>query len=324
MRKLFVRFSIFAVFMSTYAQQHVTINPEKDNTLYETTDGSLSSGKGTVLHIGTIGQKGDERKNRAVVKFNIGNQIPHDAIITDVQLKINVVQVKFTNPENAVVHRITSDWGEGTSDGGTTGKGAPSTAGDATWIHSIYDSVFWQTPGGDFSMDTSSSIAIGAAGSYTFPSTATMISDVTGWLHDSTTNLGWIIIGNEKTAQTVKVIDSRESTTPALRPQLDVTYTVNVLVNPNNSLPKKFELGQNFPNPFNPATTIRYMIPRNSFVSLTVYNILGSEITSLVGEVQSAGVHTVTFDASALSSGLYFYRLRSEQFTDTKSMILLK
>ena len=88
--------------------------------------------------------------------------------------------------------------------------------------------------------------------------------------------------------------------------------------------PEKFILYQNYPNPFNPITSIEYQLPIDSKVSLTVYNILGEQITTLVNEKQSAGVYTLKFDASKLSSGIYIYRLKAGTFTQTKKMILLR
>jgi len=90
----------------------------------------------------------------------------------------------------------------------------------------------------------------------------------------------------------------------------------------------KYELAQNFPNPFNPSTKINFSVPRNSFVSLKIYDILGKEIIKLVNnEFKSAGKYTVEFNASNLSSGVYFYRIEVEgekQFVMTKRMVLIK
>jgi hypothetical protein len=88
--------------------------------------------------------------------------------------------------------------------------------------------------------------------------------------------------------------------------------------------PQEYTLSQNFPNPFNPSTTIEYQITRSGMTTLKVYNVLGQEVASLVDGVVTAGNHQVTFDASRLSSGIYFYTLRSGNFTATKKLTLLK
>jgi hypothetical protein len=85
-----------------------------------------------------------------------------------------------------------------------------------------------------------------------------------------------------------------------------------------------FSLDQNYPNPFNPSTKISYNLAERSNVTLTVYDVLGSEVASLVNTTQEAGVHSVTFDASALSSGLYIYKITAGNFTSSKKMMLLK
>jgi hypothetical protein len=83
-------------------------------------------------------------------------------------------------------------------------------------------------------------------------------------------------------------------------------------------------LGQNYPNPFHASTTIPYYLPRQQNVTLTVSAMTGRVIVSLVQEEQSPGMHQVTWDASAIPGGIYFYRLRSGEFMETKKMILLK
>jgi hypothetical protein len=88
--------------------------------------------------------------------------------------------------------------------------------------------------------------------------------------------------------------------------------------------PYKYQLSQNYPNPFNPETNIRYEIPKNGFVKLIVYNILGREVETLVNENQSAGAYEVSFDGSNLSSGPYFYKLQAGDFSETKKMLLIK
>ncbi len=91
-----------------------------------------------------------------------------------------------------------------------------------------------------------------------------------------------------------------------------------------NNFPKEFNLSQNYPNPFNPTTTITYQVPEISFVTLKIYDVLGNEIATLVNEEKPAGSYEVEFDASSLSSGIYFYKLQSGSFIQTKKMILLK
>ncbi len=86
--------------------------------------------------------------------------------------------------------------------------------------------------------------------------------------------------------------------------------------------PKEFKLGQNFPNPFNPVTTIQYQLPQDARVILKVYDILGSEVTTLVNEEQAAGYKEIKFNASNLASGMYIYRIQADKFVSVKKMMV--
>jgi hypothetical protein len=88
--------------------------------------------------------------------------------------------------------------------------------------------------------------------------------------------------------------------------------------------PSKYVLTQNFPNPFNPSTSISYEIPATNFVSLKIYDMMGKEVANLVNGTQEAGFYTVKFDASKLASGVYFYKLQANDFTATKKLMLMK
>ncbi len=90
------------------------------------------------------------------------------------------------------------------------------------------------------------------------------------------------------------------------------------------AIPAGFSLMQNYPNPFNPSTTIRYELPRESYVTLKVYNVLGQEVATLVNEKREAGRYEVEFDGAMQPSGLYFYRLQVGTYIETKKFLLLK
>jgi len=92
----------------------------------------------------------------------------------------------------------------------------------------------------------------------------------------------------------------------------------------NKSIPLTFSLNQNYPNPFNPVTKIEYQVAKTSKVKLTVYDILGNKIMSLVNMKQEAGSYSVDFDGSKLSSGTYIYKIEAGDFTSTKKMLLIK
>ncbi len=95
-------------------------------------------------------------------------------------------------------------------------------------------------------------------------------------------------------------------------------------IEPNKSIPQKFELSQNYPNPFNPVTIIKYGIPKQSPVKVVVYDETGKEISVLVNDVQPAGNYKIEFDGTNLSSGVYFYKIVAGDFVSTKKMSLVK
>lgn len=94
--------------------------------------------------------------------------------------------------------------------------------------------------------------------------------------------------------------------------------------NTTNESPKKFKLNQNYPNPFNPTTTISFELKTSSFVALSVYDLTGKKVSDLVNEKMTAGVHSVVFNALDLSSGIYIYELKANNFRQTNKMLLLR
>lgn len=88
--------------------------------------------------------------------------------------------------------------------------------------------------------------------------------------------------------------------------------------------PGTFRLDQNYPNPFNPATTIGYTLPSRSHASLEIFNALGQHVATLANEIQEQGSHNVRFDGSGLASGVYYYRLRVENWVTTRMLALLR
>ncbi len=92
----------------------------------------------------------------------------------------------------------------------------------------------------------------------------------------------------------------------------------------STEVPKVFSLSQNYPNPFNPVTRIQFAVPKNEIVTIKVYDLLGKEVALLVNEQKNAGTYEVDFNASTLSSGVYFYRMQAGMFTDIKKMMVIK
>lgn len=105
---------------------------------------------------------------------------------------------------------------------------------------------------------------------------------------------------------------------------LDIVLTIVDVDGRELMYPHEFVLYQNYPNPFNPQTFISYVLPYETHVRLSVYDVLGREVEVLADERQVSGKHRVLFDASALSSGLYLYRLSANGYSQTRKLLLLK
>ncbi len=109
--------------------------------------------------------------------------------------------------------------------------------------------------------------------------------------------------------------------------KIDLDLVTNTEGDENQTVASSFLLEQNYPNPFNPTTTIKYQIPALSFVTIKVYDVLGSEVATLVNEESAtggAGSFEVDFNGDGLTSGIYFYQLRAGDYVETKKMIILK
>lgn len=104
----------------------------------------------------------------------------------------------------------------------------------------------------------------------------------------------------------------------------DGTFAYSNIVEADISLPSQFELVQNYPNPFNPSTKIQYNIPEAGNVKLTVFNLLGQEVKTLVNEFKEAGSHIINFNAEGLNSGIYLYRVEANGFSEVRKMTLIK
>ncbi|HEY3249659.1 MAG TPA: choice-of-anchor B family protein [Ignavibacteria bacterium] len=107
---------------------------------------------------------------------------------------------------------------------------------------------------------------------------------------------------------------------------LYVMKTTNPLVSTQNNdpIPKKYSLKQNYPNPFNPSTKIEYSVPENAYITIKIFDVLGKEVARIADGYERAGQHLVTYDASHLPSGVYFYKLETKGFSETRRMVLVK
>ncbi len=194
--------------------QTVVLTPSKDNTLYESGNGELSNGKGVHVFAGATQSR---TRRRALLAFDVASQVPPGSRITRVTLTMRV-SLTISGAEPAALHRVAANWGEGTSNAGSSrdGGGASSTAGDATWVHTSFPNARWTSPGGDFdaASDATATVAI-TTGTW---ESAAMTARVQQWLDQPASNFGWIVIGNESRSGSAKRFDSREVSTLTARP----------------------------------------------------------------------------------------------------------
>ncbi len=228
---------------ATASADIVSLAPVKDNTLYEvtepdrTTKGSfeyLSNGIGQHLFVGRTTQQVNTLR-RALVAFDVAAALPAGATINSVTLEMTMTQT-ISGDEPVSLHRALADWGEGLSEAtlGGGGGGAPAEPGDATWIHTFFDTDFWTTQGGDFAALASATQQVGGEATYVWGSTAGMVADAQDWLDNPSTNFGWVVVGNEAALGTAKRFGSRETPVRGLvaGPRLVIDFAGPVPVGP--------------------------------------------------------------------------------------------
>jgi hypothetical protein len=197
----------------------VNLSADKDNTLYESLTGEKSNGLGDYFF---AGRTDNGVLRRGLVAFDVASGIPSGSTINSVVLRLRMSRTQ-AGSESLDLHRVTADWGEGTSDApGKEGEGANSTPNDATWIHTFYDTSIWAIPGGDYSGTVSATTAVDGNGFY-YWSSAQMATDVQNWLDGGQPDYGWILIGNEGTNKTAKRFNSSDNNSDP--PDLEINFT---------------------------------------------------------------------------------------------------
>lgn len=205
------------------AAETVTLVSDRDNTLMNVPDGSLSFALSEVVFVGRIGSQGPAAKlRRGLMRFDVASLVPKGATILSARLEVQCVMTVSGN-HTVTLRRVTEDWGEGTSFS-SGGAGVPATPGDATWLHRFWPDVLWSTPGGSFVPQVSASTVIGGTGPYAWSSTPAMVADVQAWLDLPESNFGWMIRGNESVPQSVKALGSHENQVISQRPRLVIEY----------------------------------------------------------------------------------------------------
>lgn len=200
---------------------NITLYPDRDATLIEHPHGERANGTGPSLFIGRTSQNVGSIR-RTLLRFDITGALPKNAIIENVSLVLYMAKSN-SQAVDITVHRVLDDWQEGPSSS-SGGGGAPSQAGDITWLHTSYDVAYWNHIGGHFVTRPSATTNVGASGVYSWQNYNTMLADVRLWLKAPQRNFGWLLMGDETQRQNVKRFYSRESTSNAKRPALIIHY----------------------------------------------------------------------------------------------------
>jgi hypothetical protein len=204
----------------------VALPASRDNTLYETITGEVSSGQGPAMFAGaTAGLQ----VRRALLQFDVST-VPAGAHIDSVQLVLHMNRSSEVIPRDFTLHRVVAAWGEGASNAGGDGtgpgggQGVPATTGDATWNFRFYDTDGWSTVGGDFDAAPLATTQVAGEDTYTWGSTPLLVADVQSWV-DGNPNNGWMLRGPESIGLTARRFATRESSLAGDRPQLIVYFT---------------------------------------------------------------------------------------------------
>lgn len=203
------------------AQATVSIPCIADNTLYDDLTGGISNGAGTGVF---VGNNAFGRIRRAVLRFDVAAALPAGSRVLSAQLALTVSQSTVGAALTITGHRVLASWGEGTSVAGSGGGGgAPSTSGDATWLHRFFPTQTWTTAGGDFAPVPSLAGAMPPLGAFTTEVSAQAAADVQDWLAQPATNHGWLLkLADEVPFSTAHRINAREAASGT--PVLLVTY----------------------------------------------------------------------------------------------------
>ncbi|MCC6865122.1 MAG: Omp28-related outer membrane protein [Ignavibacteria bacterium] len=161
--------------------------------------------------------------------------------------------------------------------------------------------------------------------------TGTLVNSANPWNQNTsyTVPLSYIIpAGVSEGNSSVNIFIYKTGGNPSTDQQVQQTKVISVTqpvgIHNNNEIATEYSLSQNYPNPFNPTTNIKFSIPKDENVSLKFYNAMGQEVATYVDGFLKAGVYNADFDGSMLSSGIYFYTLKTPSFSETKKMMLVK
>ncbi len=247
---------VFLLVGDALAAETAVLAPIADAAMYSE---GVNNGNGSGEFI-FVGKNSGGGFRRSPIKFDIAGALPAGAEITAVSLQVTAANTQGTN-NPATIYRLTEDWLEGaTNAGGSEGSGAAAAVGDTTWASRNFNTVAWTTPGGTFTVAGTDTINMSGSGTYTWPTSATLVAAAQDWLDTPAGNFGWILTGDETTAgSTAKQIHSRATsfTPPALTityllasydPALTLSPTAQTTINVGQTINYSLEVGADLIN----------------------------------------------------------------------------
>ncbi len=285
---------------------------------------------GHTTRLRVLGANAEKKEWRGLLKFDFVPGLQSRGVnaadqILSAKITLLLAESEGVKEDQLSLHRLLRAWGEG------AGDNTEAKAGEVTWLSAKHAQAWWANPGGDYLITPDAVQAVGNA-----PGTwcELVVTQAVKAMFAANANEGWLLI-LEPNAGMRYFHASEEYLTPAYRPKLTVVVQP-ALGKPTGDaelaatgVPQEFRLEQNYPNPFNPETEIGFALPEASAVKLTVFNLLGERVRTLVEQECPAGFHRVIWDGKdergrLLASGIYLYRLQAGEFVQVKKMSLLR
>lgn len=212
--------SVLALVCSASPAAPLQLRPAQDASLYAGTPDAqtLADGSGPHLWLATTAEG---LTRRALLRFDLAG-VPAGSVLRSARLVL--YQSRSRSDHVVRVHRVLQAWGEGPANSGAAGGGAPAAAGDVTWLNRLHPSQAWQQPGATHQAAASAQALVGPPNqAYVFES-AQLTADVQAWLQQPASNHGWLLVGDEAQLQSAKRFESRENTSAANQPRLELDF----------------------------------------------------------------------------------------------------
>ncbi|MEM6764499.1 MAG: T9SS type A sorting domain-containing protein [Bacteroidota bacterium] len=301
----------------TFSQTTLSLQAEQDNTLYENEEGNISNGSGDFLFVGRNNQPAESIR-RSLIQFSL-TELSEGSLIDSVSLVFNVNRTNdnFTAPVS--LHLVITPWGEGSSDApASESLGDTARADDATWLFAKFDSVAWNSPGGDFAVEASATDTLIMSSEKIIFSSQAMVDEMNAAVANNQESISWMLIGDESRNQSVRKLNSRENPEEEFRPFLFVQFATSTSIKAK-SLSEKVRI---FPNPV--SDDVVYITGQGvdrKKVMLRLKNLIGKTILETETNSFSGELNT-SLPIGNLPSGIYFVSIITESDKFTRKLII--